>query len=216
MVKVIGDQSSILNQFLAEIRDSEIQKDNYRFRANIKRCAEIIAYEISKELAYEMSEIQTPLGISKTPVLSDNIVIASILRAAIPMHNGMLDIFDKSGNSFIAAYRKYTDDNEFEIQLEYLSSPNLDDKILILNDTMLATGYSIEIAYRNLLKHGTPKHTFISTIIASTEGIEYIKRKLSLDKVSIFAGAVDSELTVKSYIVPGLGDAGDLAFGKKN
>ncbi len=215
MIRILGESNSIINQFLAEIRDAKIQKDSMRFRRNVTRCSELMAYEISKNLDYEVKQIQTPLGISKTPILKDQVVIASILRAAVPMHNGMLNIFDKAENSFIAAYRKYSDENDFDIQMEYLTSPSLDGKILILNDTMLATGFSIELAYRHLLKFGKPKHTYLATLIASTEGVAYLRRKLSIDDVTVYAAAVDNELTVKSYIVPGLGDAGDLAYGEK-
>lgn len=215
MIKVLGKDSSIFNQFLAEIRSKEVQIDSMRFRTNLERCAELMAYEISKSLQFEEAEIQTPLGEAITPVLKDDIVIASIMRAAIPMHNGMLRIFDKAGNAFVAAYRNYTEENNFEIALEYITCPNLEGKILILNDPMLATGQSIEIAYRSLLKHGTPKHTYFATLISSREGLEFIKKNLSEENLSVVTIAVDDELTSKSYIVPGLGDAGDLAFGPK-
>lgn len=215
MIRVLGKDSSIFNQFLAEIRSKEVQIDSMRFRTNLERCAELMAYEISKYLKFEEAEIQTPLGQAITPVLKDDIVIASIMRAAIPMHNGMLRIFDKAGNAFVAAYRNYTEENNFEIALEYITCPNLDGKILILNDPMLATGQSIEIAYRGLLKYGKPKHTYFTTLISSREGLEFIKKNLSEENLSVVTIAVDDELTSKSYIVPGLGDAGDLAFGPK-
>ncbi len=215
MINVLGKNNSLLNQFIAEIRDAEIQKDSMRFRRNLERTGEIFAYEISKVLEWESKEINTSLGIAKCKVLKNNPVIATILRAGIPMHQGILNYFDKAENAFVSAYRKHRKDNRFDVQIEYTSSPVLDDKILILSDPMIATGSSMKLAYKELTQKGTPLHTHIVTIIASVEGLEYIKRNLVNDKFTLWVGAVDEELTAKAYIVPGLGDAGDLAFGSK-
>lgn len=215
MVINLGKQNSILNQYLSEIRDYEIQTDRLRFRYNLQRIAEFMAIEISRNLTYEALEVQTPLGLIEVPQLADELVIASIMRAGIPMHDGMLRVFDHSDNAFIAAYRKYGKDDGFEIKLEYISCPNLQDKILIICDPMIATGVSMEQTYRNLMAYGTPRHTHIAGIISSTEGITYLEKRLNGDEVSIWTAAIDEEMTVKSYIVPGLGDAGDLAFGCK-
>lgn len=215
MIQILGNQNSVFNQFIAEIRDEKIQADPLRFRTNIERISMIFAYEISKRLTFINKEVITSLGMAETPVLSDQVVIASILRAGLPMHQGMLTIFDKAENAFISAYRKYNKNEEFEIKVEYTSSPQLDDKILILNDPMLATGASMALSYKELLHFGRPRHTHIVSIIASVEGVEYIKRKLTPGDYTLWLGAIDDELTAQSYIVPGLGDAGDLAFGKK-
>jgi uracil phosphoribosyltransferase len=205
-----------MNSFIAEIRDAAIQTDSLRFRHNLERISEIFAYEISREMSSEMLTVQTPLGIAELPVPCEEVLIASIIRAALPMHHGMLRYFDRAQNAFISAYRKYGKDNKFTISLEYVSSPSVDGKTIILCDTMLATGSSIELAYRALREHGTPSKTHIVSIIASKDGVEYIKKNLSGVKgVSLWVGAIDDELTVKSYIVPGLGDAGDLAYGEK-
>lgn len=216
MIQNLGNQNSIFNQFIAEIRDEQIQKDPMRFRTNIERISMIFAYEISKKLNFTTSEVVTSLGVAETPVLTDPVVIASILRAGLPMHQGMLSVFDKAENAFISAYRKYDKNEEFQIKVEYTSSPSLDGKILILNDPMLATGASMALTYRELLHFGRPLHTHIVSIIASVEGVEYIKKKLAPGEYTLWVGAIDDELTAQSYIVPGLGDAGDLAFGKKN
>jgi len=215
MIQILGNQNSVFNQFIAEIRDEKTQADPLRFRANIERISMIFAYEISKRLTFINKEVITSLGVAETPVLSDQVVIASILRAGLPMHQGMLTIFDKAENAFISAYRKYNKNEEFQIKVEYTSSPQLDDKILILNDPMLATGASMALSYKELLHFGRPRHTHIVSIIASAEGVEYIKRKLAPGDYTLWLGAIDDELTAQSYIVPGLGDAGDLAFGKK-
>ncbi len=215
MVKNLGLKNSILNQFISEIRDAEIQKDSWRFRKNFERVGEIFAYEISKVLTYETKEVITPLGEAEVPVIKDYPVLATILRAGLPFHQGMLTFFDKSENAFITAYRYHNKDGSFEIKVEYTSSPDLNDKVLILSDPMLATGSSLQLAYKSLLDSGTPKHLHIVTIIASLQGIEYIKKHFSAATTTLWVGAVDDELTAQSYIVPGLGDAGDLAFGVK-
>ena len=211
----LSDGNSVLNQFIAEIRDKNIQKNHMRFRRNLERIGEIFAYEISKTLRYRPVEITTPLGISTCSLPEDEIVLATILRAGLPLHNGLLNYFDGAQNAFIAAYRKYGKDNKFDINLEYVTSPSVDSKILILADTMLATGASVVLAYKKLLEDGNPVHTHIVCPIASSYGVEYLSKNLSHKTVTLWTGAIDEELTNKSYIVPGLGDAGDLAFGDK-
>lgn len=215
MIRELGKQNSIFNTFLAQMRDITIQKDSMRFRRNLERIGEIFAYEISKELEYEHTEVQTPLGIAETQVYKDKIVLAVILRAGLPLHQGLLNYFDNSENAFIAAYRKYGKDNKFSIKFEYVSCPSIEKKVLILVDPMLATGASMELAYRALLERGMPRHTHIVAPIASRDGVDYIQRNMPKKDVTLWLGAVDEELTVKSYIVPGLGDAGDLAYGEK-
>ncbi len=215
MVHILAQKNSLMNQFIAELRDNEIQKDSMRFRRNMERIGEIIAYEISKTFEYKSSEITTPLGISKMNLPISKVVNATILRAGLPFHNGILNYFDNSENAFISAHRKYHKDGTFTIQFEHLSSPDIEGKVLILSDPMLASGASMEISYKAIIERGTPKHTHIVTIIASNQGINYVKKHINMKNVTIWAGDVDDELTSKSYIVPGLGDAGDLAFGSK-
>ena len=213
---ILTSSPSLLSTFMAEMRDVQIQKDSMRFRRNMERVGEIFAYEISKGLTYTSAEVQTPLGIAGTSLLNETVVLATILRAGLPLHQGFLNYFDKAENAFISAYRKYGKDHKFVIQLEYISSPQLEGKVLILMDPMLATGASLVLAYRALLeKGGTPKHTHLVAPIASTEGVHYIKQNMTSKNLTLWLGAVDEELTLKSYIVPGLGDAGDLAYGEK-
>ena len=214
MVQIIGNQNSVFNQFIAEIRDETIQQDSLRFRRNIERLGEIMSYEISKTFTYEKREIITSLGIANVQMIKEQPVIASILRAGLPLHQGVLNYFDRAENAFISAYRKHHKNGTFDIQLEYLASPDLNDKVLVLCDPMLATGSSIVLTYKALLSRGKPRHTHIVTLIASSEGLEFAKRNFP-ENVTIWCGAVDEELTAKSYIVPGLGDAGDLAYGQK-
>jgi len=216
MIRNLGKQHSMLNQYIAEIRDEEIQRDSMRFRRNLERIGEIFAYEISKELPYSDAEVHTSLGTAMVPRLDEQPVIASILRAGIPLHMGVLNIFDRAENAFISAYRKYHKDGGFTVQVEYLSSPALEGRTLILTDPMLATGTSMVLAYRELMVKGRPSHTHILTILASIEGVEYVRRHLSNTEVTLWVGAIDDELTAQAYIVPGLGDAGDLAFGSKD
>lgn len=211
----LGEQNSVLNQFIAEIRDKQIQKDSMRFRRNLERIGEIFAYEISKTLNYANSEVTTPLGIAQCNLPADNIVVSTILRAGLPLHNGILNYFDKAQNAFVAAYRKYGKDNKFTIQFEYASTPSIEDKILIIADTMLATGSSLVLAYQRLCESGEPSHTHLVCPIASEQSLGYLSKHLPHKKVTLWVAAVDQELTNKSYIVPGLGDAGDLAFGSK-
>ncbi len=215
MVHILGNQNSLLNQYIAEARDIEIQKDSMRFRKNMERLGEIFAYEISKQLPWEEKEVVTSLGEANCKVLKEQPVIATILRAGLPMHNGLLNFFDQAENSFISAYRKHHKNGSFTIQIEYASCPSLDNKILILSDPMLATGGSMVLTYKELLSKGKPAHTHIVSILASVEGVEHVKKHMPSGSFTMWLGAVDDELTAKGYIVPGLGDAGDLAFGNK-
>ena len=215
MVHVLSEQNSIFNQFVAELRDITIQKDGMRFRRNLERIGEIMSYEISKTLDYQKKETTTPLGIAETNHLVSQPVIATILRAGLPMHIGVLNYFDEAQNAFISAYRRHHKDNTFDIHVEYVSSPNLDNKVLILCDPMIATGSSIVLAYIAILAKGTPKHVHIISAISSKEGVDFVKANMPTKNFTIWCGAVDEELTAHSYIVPGLGDAGDLAFGEK-
>jgi len=215
MVKIVGENNSLLNRFIYELRDVTVQSDAMRFRRNLERIGEIFAYELSRELNYKSTSVQTPLGIAEMKLPSDKIVVASILRAGLPMHHGMLNYFDGAENAFISAYRKYSKDGTFKIQFEHLSCPIVTGKVLIIADPMLATGASMVLAYKAIIERGIPLHTHIVSIIASKEGVEYTRRNLPQKNVSIWLGAVDDEMTVKSYIVPGLGDAGDLAYGAK-
>ena len=214
MIKVLGESNSILNQFIAELRDVNVQNDFMRFRKNLERIGEIFAYELSKDLHYKNQQVQTPLGIAEVSVPSDQVILATIMRAGLPLHQGLLNYFDKAENAFISAYRKYSKDGSFKIQFEHLSCPKVDGKVLIIIDPMLATGASMLLAYKAILERGTPKHTHIVSVIASKEGVDYMSKNLPKN-ATIWLGAVDDELTVKSYIVPGIGDAGDLAYGSK-
>lgn len=214
MVHILGNHNSVFNQYIAEIRDEIIQKDSLRFRRNIERMGEIMSYELSKSFTYETREVVTSLGIANVSMIKEQPVIASILRAGLPLHQGVLNYFDRAENAFISAYRRHHKNGTFDIQLEYLASPDLNDKVLILCDPMLATGSSIVLTYKALLLRGKPRHTHIVTLIASAEGLAYARKNLP-ENVTIWCGAVDEELTAKSYIVPGLGDAGDLAYGTK-
>ncbi|MEW6469085.1 MAG: uracil phosphoribosyltransferase [Bacteroidota bacterium] len=214
MVIELGKEHSLLNQFMAEVRDQEIQKDSMRFRRNMERIGEIFAYEISKKLSWEKKEVTTPLGVAEVPVLKQQPVVATILRAGLPLHQGLLNFFDRAENAFVSAYRKHHKDGSFDIQLEYVSSPDLNGKALILCDPMLATGASLVLTYKHLMHRGRPAQTHLVSVIASTEGIAYAKKHLP-DNCVLWVGAVDDELTAQAYIVPGLGDAGDLAYGAK-
>jgi uracil phosphoribosyltransferase len=209
----LSQEYSILCDWVAEIRDESVQGDRMRFRRNLERIGEIAAYEISRQLSYEEKEIQTPLGISNSRVLKSQPVLATILRAGIPIHQGLLNFFDKADNAFIAAYRKHGRDGSFEISLNYISSPDLVNRVVILSDPMLATGSSMVKTIQYLRAEGHPSQIHIVTAIACTVGIEYVNR--AEPSCKIWCAAVDDELTAKGYIVPGLGDAGDLAYGNK-
>ncbi len=213
MVINLSEQHSLLTNWIAEIRDLEIQKDRMRFRRNLERIGEVAAYEISKKLPFEEKEIQTPLGIAESKMMNDQPVLATILRAGLPLHQGLLNFFDKADNAFISAYRKHEKDGSFAISLDYISCPEIEDRILIISDPMLATGSSLVKTIQFLKEEGRPREIHIVVAIACTVGIEYVKREDPT--VTIWCGDIDDELTAKGYIVPGLGDAGDLAYGVK-
>lgn len=216
-MKVINfDESpSLMSQYMSELRDVKVQNDMLRFRRNLERIGEIMAYEISKTINYKDENVETPLGICKCQQIGENIVLATIFRAGIPFHKGFLDFFDHSQNAFVSAYRKYKEKDSFEIHIEYLASPNLDGKTLILVDPMLATGASMELSYKALLTKGTPAKIHVASVIASKAAIKYIKKKFPKETTTLWVGAIDDEINSHSYIVPGLGDAGDLAYGIK-
>lgn len=214
MVTNLSGTNSLFNHYIAELRDEKIQKDSMRFRRNLERMGEIFAYEISKELKFVPADVTTPLGVAHTHLLEQQPVLSTILRAGLPLHQGLLNYFDKGENAFVSAYRKHHKDGTFDIQIEYLSSPDLTGKVLILCDPMLATGASLVLSYNALITRGKPAFTHIVSAIASVAGVEHVKKHLPAN-TKIWVGAVDEELTVQSYIVPGLGDAGDLAYGNK-
>ncbi len=216
MVTILGNKHSILNRFLAQLRDAERQKNPMLFRRNLERIGELMAYEISKTLKYRKQTVETPLGEAVMDLPSDEVVLATVLRSGLPMHSGFLNIFDDAPSAFVAAYRHYGKDGSFRIEIDSITSPSLAGKTLILIDPMLATGQSIEVAYKNLIQTGgEPDFTHIAAVIASRDGVDYLKKYFSGDKFRLWTVAVDEELTVKSYIVPGIGDTGDLAFGEK-
>ena len=213
MIFNLNDHLSVANAFVSEIRDASVQQDRMRFRRNLERLGEILAYELSKTLSYRTQKVETPLGIAEVETPDDPLVLATILRAGLPLHQGMLNYFDKAANAFVSAYRKHHKDGTFEIKLEYISCPRLDDCVLIISDPMLATGASMGLAIEELQNFGTPKAIHIVTAIASTYGLDHVQRLFP--EASVWMGALDDELTAKSYIVPGLGDAGDLSYGDK-
>lgn len=215
MVNHLGSKNSIVNQFISELRDANIQQDSQRFRRNMERLGEVFAYEISKTLPYQPREVVTSLGTAEVMLLEALPILATILRAGLPLHQGMLNYFDRAENAFVSAYREHRKDDEFAIQIEYVSCPEFDNRVLILSDPMLATGHSMVASYKALLEHGTPKHTHFVSVVASLQGIEYVKRKLPKGDCTLWVAAIDDELTAHGYIVPGLGDAGDLAYGRK-
>lgn len=214
MIHNLSKTNSVFNHFISEIRDEEIQKDPLRFRRNLERIGEVLAYELSKTLEFETNSVSTPLGEAEVNKIKDQIVLATVLRAGLPLHQGMLNYFDRAENSFVSAYRKYINDEEFDISIEYMASPSIDDKVLIIADPMLATGSSIALVYKGILSKGTPKNLHIVSAIASEHGVNHLRRVLP-SGTTFWIGAIDAELTAKAYIVPGLGDAGDLAYGKK-
>ena len=213
----LSEQNSIINQYMAEIRDAEYQKNRLLFRNNIMRIGEFEAFELSKTLDYEPKEITTPLGVSTVNVPTDKIVLATIFRAGLPFHNGFLNVFDHAGNAFVSAYREYKDaaHHEVGIHIEYLATPGIDEKNLIIADPMLATGGSIELGYKAFLTKGTPKQIHVCCVIASPEGIEHIKKTFPNEKTTIWCAAIDPGMNEHKYIVPGFGDAGDLCYGEK-
>lgn len=218
LVKIINfsDSNSILNQYVSEIRNVDVQNDRMRFRRNIERVGEIMAYEISKSFAYSPKNIQTPLGVSVIDLPDNELVVCTILRAGIPFHQGLLNYFDKAENAFVSAYRKYKDTLKFDIHIEYIASPSIEGKTLIIADPMLATGGSMELSYRAMLTKGEPAEIHVVSIIASRPALNHITTVFPEDKTTVWCAAVDPDLNEHSYIVPGLGDAGDLAYGVKS
>ncbi len=214
-VNILSATNTVLNKFVAEMRDVETQKDRMRFRKNIERIGSVMAYEVSKKLAYEAKDVRTPLGTKQMQLPEGDVVVGSILRAGLPMHQGVLDVFDHADNCFATAYRAYNEKHEVEIHLGYAATPNLDGKILIMADPMLATGYSMHQVILRLLKYGTPRHIHILSIIGAQKGIDYLAENLTEVPATLWVADADPILNADSYIVPGLGDAGDLAYGEK-
>lgn len=212
----LSEQNSVLNQFLREIRDVNIQKDSLRFRRNIERIGEVMAIEMSKSLAYEPTDVQTPLGIAKVNTVAEPLVLATILRAGLPLYQGFLNVFDKAENAFLSAYRRVNEKGELEIVAEYMAAPSIEGKTLVIADPMLATGMSMESSYIALSKHGKPRHTHMCCTIGTPQAVEYLRKALhDSPDVTLWCAAIDPVLNEKKYIVPGLGDAGDLCFGEK-
>ena len=218
-MKVIhfSEQNSILNQYVAELRDVHIQTDRMRFRRNIERTGELMAYEMSKELTYSVKPVQTPLGLAEASTPDDDLVIATVFRAGLPLHQGFLNVFDRAGNAFVSAYRYYKDaeHREIDVHVEYIATPDLSQKTVLLVDPMLATGESLELAWRAFLTKGSPKRLLIACVIASRQGVAHLQRLFPSDDVTLWCAAIDPGLNEHKYIVPGLGDAGDLAYGEK-
>lgn len=217
MIKInnLEKTDSVFNQYMAELRDAVIQQDRMRFRRNLERIGEIMAYEISKSFEYDNEEVTTPLGIKEIRTMHEQPVIATILRAGLPFHNGILSMFDQADSAFIAAYRKYDKNEDSEIRVEYFSSPDIEDRILILCDPLLATGESIVKTLHGLMEEMMPKRIHIAVAVASQDGIKYVQRTMSRMPVTIWVGSIDEELTARAYVVPGIGDVGDLAYGEK-
>jgi uracil phosphoribosyltransferase len=216
MVKILNSENTILNKFLSQMRDKGVQKDSMRFRRNMERVGEIMAYEISKSLNYKTRMVETPLGVAAVEEISDKVVVATILRAGLPFHQGFLNYFDDAENGFVSAFRKSRPDGSFIVDVEYVSTSSLTGKTLILVDPMLATGTSLMLVYDALIRRaGEPDHTHFAAVFASEQGVDYVKCHCNSEKCTLWCAAVDQELTSKSYIVPGIGDAGDLAYGVK-
>ena len=212
----LGQSPSLLSRFVRELRDTSIQSDPLRFRKNLERIGEVMAYEISRRLPYHEEEVTTPLAQAKAWEASEKIVLATILRAGLPFHQGFLNYFDRADNAFVSAYRRYREKGDkFDVVVEYLASPDIEGKTLILVDPMLATGSSMELGYQAILHNGTPEHIHVAAVIASRQAVDYVASVLPEDKTTIWCAAIDPEINRHSYIVPGLGDAGDLAFGEK-
>lgn len=216
-MKVVNfaEQNSLVSQYMMELRNVDIHDDPMRFRRNLERIGEIMAYEISRTLAYKKEVIKTPLADCTCDVIADQVVLGTIFRAGLPFHQGFLSFYDKAENAFVSAYRKYKEKENFDICIEYLASPRLDGKVLILTDPMLATGASMELSYRALLTKGNPTHVHVASVIASQKAIDYVKSVFPDAETTVWVGAIDPEINDHSYIVPGLGDAGDLAYGIK-
>ncbi|MBL4862326.1 MAG: uracil phosphoribosyltransferase [Crocinitomicaceae bacterium] len=214
MIHDLSNTNSIFSTYIAEIRDVEIQKDSMRFRRNLERIAEVMGYEVSKRLDYETKEVHTPLGVSQVSLLKEQPVLATILRAGLGMHQGLMNTFDRAESAFVSAYRKHSTAEKFEIFVEYMAAPHIDNKVLIISDPMLATGSSMALVYKSLLEQGVPRKVFVVSAIATPSALAHLQKTLP-DNTEYFVGAIDQELTAESYIVPGLGDAGDLAYGDK-
>ncbi len=211
-----ANEPSLVSRYMLELRDTGIQKDPMRFRENLARIGEVMAYELSKRLTYDDVEIQTPLGPCVCQDISDKVVLATILRAGLPFHEGFLRFFDHAENAFVSAYRRYKEKGDsFDVLVEYLASPSIEGKTLVLVDPMLATGSSMELAYKAMLGKGVPAHIHVCSVIASKQSVEYVRKHFPEDKTTVWIGAIDDEVNSHSYIVPGLGDAGDLAYGEK-
>lgn len=210
-----ADYPSLVSQYMSELRDVNVQSDMLRFRRNLERIGEIMAYELSKRMRYKTVDVQTPLSVAQCQVLDEDVVLATIFRAGIPFHKGFLDYFDRAQNAFVSAYRKYREKENFDVFIEYIASPNIDGKTLVIADPMLATGASMELSYRALLTKGEPAHIHVASIIASQQAIDYVRRTFPDEKTTVWVGAIDDVINEHSYIVPGLGDAGDLAYGIK-
>lgn len=211
-----ADRPSLVSRYMLELRDVNIQKDPMRFRMNLERIGQIMAYEISKRLEYENVEVPTPLGTSVCQDIRDRVVLATILRAGLPFHQGFLSYFDHAENAFISAYRRYREKGDtFDVVVEYMASPGIEGKTLLLVDPMLATGSSMELAYKAILQNGTPAKIHVASVIASRQSVDYVKEHFPEENTVLWCGAIDNEVNAHSYIVPGLGDAGDLAYGEK-
>ena len=213
----LGARNTVLNQYISELRDVQVQTDRMRFRRNVQRIGHVMAYEISKTLRYETIEVETPLATATASIPVDDIVIGTVFRAGLPFHQGFLDIFDKAGNAFLSAYRYYTDRecHNIDVHIEYIAAPGLDGCTFILVDPMLATGESMSLAYKAFLTKGKPGRLIMASVIAAQEGIDYLQRLFPSDDVELYCAAIDPELNERRYIVPGLGDAGDLMYGEK-
>ena len=218
-MKIINfnEGNSLLNQYVSELRSTDIQTDRMRFRKNLERIGEIMAYEISKKLDYSIKNVQTPLGVAPVSTHDDSMVIATVFRAGLPLHIGFLNMFDRADNAFVSAYRYYKDKEcrQLDVHIEYIASPDLNDKTLLIVDPMLATGESMELAWKAFLTKGTPSKLHIACVIASQQGVDHLAKLFPEDDVTLWCATIDPELNERSYIVPGLGDAGDLAFGGK-
>lgn len=216
-IRNLAEQPSLASQYMSELRNVDLHADRMRFRHNLNRLGQIMAYEVSKEIAFARTNVTTPLGTAHCDVVGEQVVVATILRAGLPLHEGVLSFFDNAENAFVSAYRKYRPgSDEFDIHIEYLASPRLDGKTLILTDPMLATGASMELAYKALLTKGTTKHVHVLSVIASQKAVDFVAKTLPSDTTTLWVAAIDPELNAHSYIVPGLGDAGDLAYGEKD
>jgi uracil phosphoribosyltransferase len=215
MVVELNKENSVANRFLAELRDVDVQKDPMRFRRNLERMGEVLGYEMSKTMAYAEREVVSPLGMATVSVPADQPVLCTILRAGLPLHQGLLNYFDRADNAFVSAYRKHRKGEDgFDVEVEYLSSPSIEDRVLVISDPMLATGRSMVLVYKAMLRMGRPKEIHVVSVIASTEGVEFARKHFPAN-TRFWIGAIDEEMTAEAYIVPGLGDAGDLAYGKK-